>query len=151
MAPKRSAAATKKLVNGSKVLWLGVAVTAHDIKVYKLISRIPPGKVATYGTVAKVIQSGPRGVGQALRRNPFAPQVPCHRVVSASRDLHGFRGRTTAVMRLSYGIGSTDPACSDLKDKRTLLSEEGVKFADNKVAADCMYAFTPEDIKVLVE
>ncbi|CAK4075408.1 unnamed protein product [Aphanomyces euteiches] len=138
MAPKRSAAAAKKVVNGSKVLWRGVPVTAHDIKVYKLISRIPPGKVATYGTVAKAIQSGPRGVGQALRRNPFAPQVPCHRVVSASRDLHGFRG-------------STDPACSDLKDKRTLLSEEGVKFADNKVAADCMYAFTPEDIKVLAE
>ncbi|CAK4634689.1 hypothetical protein LEN26_012962 [Aphanomyces euteiches] len=138
MAPKRSAAAAKKVANGSKVLWRGVPVTAHDIKVYKLISRIPPGKVATYGTVAKAIQSGPRGVGQALRRNPFAPQVPCHRVVSASRDLHGFRG-------------STDPACSDLKDKRTLLSEEGVKFADNKVAADCMYAFTPEDIKVLVD
>ncbi|ETV84763.1 hypothetical protein H257_03860 [Aphanomyces astaci] len=127
---KKAAAGSKKLI------WRGKPVTEHDIKVYKLISLIPAGKVATYGTVAKAIQSGPRGVGQALRRNPFAPQVPCHRVVSASRDLHGFRG-------------STDPKCNDLKDKRTLLTEEGVEFNDTKVDVSCMYVFTQDDLDQL--
>ncbi|KAF0684866.1 Aste57867_23211 [Aphanomyces stellatus] len=129
-------AALKKAIAGNKVVWRGKPVTEHDIKVYKLISLIPAGKVATYGTVAKAIHSGPRGVGQALRRNPFAPEVPCHRVVSASRDLHGFRG-------------STDPSCNDLKDKRTLLADEGVQFTNDKIDAACMYEFTDADVEAL--
>ncbi|OQS05803.1 hypothetical protein THRCLA_20524, partial [Thraustotheca clavata] len=137
----------KKRMRQGKVLWRGKAVTMHDIRVYKLISLIPRGKVVTYGSVAKAIQSGPRGVGQALRRNPFAPEVPCHRVVNANRLLHGFRG-------------STDPKCADLKDKHALLTGEGVMIDHDKVGhgiverlidivkvdADCMYVFTAEDI-----
>mmetsp|Transcript_7876 Transcript_7876/g.16102 ORF Transcript_7876/g.16102 Transcript_7876/m.16102 type:complete len:86 (+) Transcript_7876:104-361(+) len=43
-------------------------------------------KVSTYGTLAKELGSSARAVGQALRRNPFAPGVPCHRVVAATLD-----------------------------------------------------------------
>mmetsp|Transcript_64387 Transcript_64387/g.152323 ORF Transcript_64387/g.152323 Transcript_64387/m.152323 type:complete len:102 (+) Transcript_64387:186-491(+) len=53
----------------------------------------------------------PQAVGQALRRNPFAPVVPCHRVVSSDLALHGFSG-------------STD--CAQLDRKRKLLEDEGV-------------------------
>ncbi|KDO32364.1 hypothetical protein SPRG_02841 [Saprolegnia parasitica CBS 223.65] len=126
----------KGVVGSNKVLWRGKSVTLHDIRVYKLISRIPAGKVATYGSVAKAIQSGPRGVGQALRRNPFAPDVPCHRVVSATRCLHGFRG-------------SLDPTCHDLQDKHALLVGEGVSIVDHKVDVGCMYMFTPDDVASL--
>ncbi|ETW00549.1 hypothetical protein H310_07135 [Aphanomyces invadans] len=136
--PTKKSSMKKAAGAAKKVTWRGMPVTEHDIKVYKLISRIPAGKVATYGAVAKAIHSGPRGVGQALRRNPFAPQVPCHRVVSATRSLHGFRG--------FQAVGSTDPACNDLNDKRTLLAQEGVKFSDDKVDLSCMYQFTDDDV-----
>jgi len=66
-------------------------VTAFETKVYELCKQIPKGKVSTYGSMAKALGCGaPRSVGQALRRNPFAPTVPCHRVVAADRRLGGF-------------------------------------------------------------
>ncbi|RHY89574.1 hypothetical protein DYB37_010033 [Aphanomyces astaci] len=45
--------------------------------------------------------------------------------------------------------GSTDPKCNDLKDKRTLLTEEGVEFSDTKVDVSCMYVFTQDDLDQL--
>ncbi len=54
---------------------------------------------------------------QALRRNPFAPVVPCHRVIAASLSLGGFSG--------SWGIG-----CANVQKKKRLLAEEGVQFDD---------------------
>lgn len=52
---------------------------------------------------------------QALRRNPFAPVVPCHRVIAASLELGGFSG--------SWGH-----ACESVQKKKGLLAEEGVPF-----------------------
>eukprot|EP00959_Pyramimonas_sp_CCMP1952_P386261 8095345-Pyramimonas_sp.AAC.3 len=49
-------------------------------------------QVSTYGTLANELGSSARAVGQALKRNPFAPGVPCHRVVGASLELGGFHG-----------------------------------------------------------
>ena len=57
--------------------------TAFERRVYEATSAIPRGRVSTYGEVAKLLGSSPRAVGGALRRNPFAPRVPCHRVVAA--------------------------------------------------------------------
>lgn len=58
-------------------------------KVYDAVSRIPPGRVATYGQIADIIgcPGGSRAVGNALHVNPFAPIVPCHRVVAADGSL----------------------------------------------------------------
>lgn len=64
-------------------------------KVYELCKKIPSGKVSTYGEIAKALQSSPRAVGQALRCNPYAPIVPCHRVVKSDGRLGGFMGETT--------------------------------------------------------
>jgi methylated-DNA-[protein]-cysteine S-methyltransferase len=64
-------------------------------KVYGLCKKIPPGKVSTYGEIAKELKSSPRAVGQALRCNPNAPIVPCHRVVKSDGSLGGFNGETT--------------------------------------------------------
>lgn len=63
-------------------------------KVYGLCKKIPFGKVSTYGEIAKALQSSPRAVGQALRCNPYAPIVPCHRVVKIDGSLGGFNGET---------------------------------------------------------
>ena len=88
--------------------------TPFQMKVYKATSRIPRGKVATYGWVARQIGcKSAQAVGGALRVNPFAPKVPCHRVIAADGSLHGFAGHTS------------DPL---LAKKRRLLQEEGITF-----------------------
>lgn len=58
------------------------------------ILKIPEGKTITYGELAKRIgkPGASQAVGQALKRNPFAPEVPCHRVV-AKNGIGGYSGR----------------------------------------------------------
>jgi methylated-DNA-[protein]-cysteine S-methyltransferase len=61
-------------------------------RVYELVRRIPPGETLTYGEVTqKLGQPGAaRAVGQALGANPFAPVVPCHRVLGSGTGSGGF-------------------------------------------------------------
>ncbi len=56
--------------------------------------KIPRGKTTTYGELARRIgkAKAARAVGQALKKNPFAPQVPCHRVV-AKNGIGGYSGK----------------------------------------------------------
>jgi len=64
---------------------------SFEEKVWAVTARIPRGQVATYGDVAAALQcQAYRAVGAALGRNPFAPDVPCHRVVASSGHLNGF-------------------------------------------------------------
>ena len=92
-------------------------VTAFQRRVYEETRKIPRGSVITYGELARRIGCGSaRAVGQALRVNPFAPEVPCHRVVAADGSLHGFYGRRDAAM---------------LAKKRRLLEAEGVRFDES--------------------
>jgi methylated-DNA-[protein]-cysteine S-methyltransferase len=61
-------------------------------RVYVAARAIPPGRTATYGEIAFQLDTpgAARAVGQALGRNPFAPIVPCHRVLAAGGKLGGF-------------------------------------------------------------
>lgn len=61
-------------------------------RVYELSRAIPPGKVLTYGEVARQLgePGASRAVGQALGQNPFAPIVPCHRILAAGGRSGGF-------------------------------------------------------------
>eukprot|EP01025_Chloroclados_australasicus_P040069 TRINITY_DN416_c0_g1_i1.p2 TRINITY_DN416_c0_g1~~TRINITY_DN416_c0_g1_i1.p2 ORF type:complete len:167 (-),score=5.78 TRINITY_DN416_c0_g1_i1:188-688(-) len=95
--------------------------TKFELKVYKACSMIPKGKVCTYGDLAKFLQSSPRAVGQALRRNPFAPSVPCHRVIAANLELGGYQGQQ-------------GQECASLQRKRELLMQEGVVFIGSAVS-----------------
>jgi methylated-DNA-[protein]-cysteine S-methyltransferase len=52
--------------------------------VWEQITKIPLGKVTTYGDLAKKLSSAPRAIGGACGANPYPLIVPCHRVVSAS-------------------------------------------------------------------
>jgi len=58
-------------------------VTEFQGRVYTLLKQIPSGKVTTYAALAKALNSSPRAVGGALRNNPFAPEVPCHRCIAS--------------------------------------------------------------------
>lgn len=51
-------------------------------KVLEKVLEIPYGKITTYGEIAEKLESHPRAVGQALKRNPIAVLIPCHRVVA---------------------------------------------------------------------
>ncbi len=60
--------------------------------VLRLTSLIPTGYVTNYGALAKVAGGSPRSVGRVMATNPFAPLIPCHRVVAADMTLGGYGG-----------------------------------------------------------
>ncbi len=58
---------------------------------YALLRTVPKGKVTTYKALAHALETRAyRAVGNAMNKNPHAPQVPCHRVVNANGSLGGF-------------------------------------------------------------
>lgn len=61
-------------------------------RVYALSRQIPPGETLTYGELARQLgePGAARAVGQALGANPFAPVVPCHRILAAHSGGGGF-------------------------------------------------------------
>lgn len=81
--------------------------------VWKACAAIPKGQVRTYGWLARRLgkPGAARAVGQALSKNPFAPLIPCHRVVGADGRLTGYTG--------TGGVHA----------KRRLLIKEGVALA----------------------
>lgn len=84
-------------------------------KVWAVCCRVPAGKVTTYGAIARALgnpNSG-RAVGGAMNKNPYAPTVPCHRVVGSDGSLTGYAG--------------------GLEKKVKMLRAEGVEVSDGKV------------------
>ncbi len=88
--------------------------SAFEHRVLDAVSLIPRGRVTTYKLLAQFIGCGSsRAVGQALKRNPFMGEIPCHRVISHSLHIGGYSGE------------SEGPA---LRRKLALLAAEGVTF-----------------------
>lgn len=88
-------------------------------QVYFLCRKIPLGKVTTYSEIARALNTkGYRAIGQALRCNPYAPIVPCHRVVKSDGSVGGFKGRTEG---------------REIEKKVKLLKKEGVTITKGKV------------------
>ncbi|CAN5916608.1 methylated-DNA--[protein]-cysteine S-methyltransferase [soil metagenome] len=75
---------------------------AFHRRVYEIARRISPGNTLTYGEVAHALgePGAARAVGQALGQNPFAPVVPCHRVLAAGGRSGGFSATGGAVTKL---------------------------------------------------
>lgn len=68
-------------------------VTEFQKRVYACVQSVPIGRVATYAGVARAVGCGSaRAIGQALRKNPFAPAVPCHRIIASDLTPGGFQG-----------------------------------------------------------
>lgn len=68
----------------------------YQLKVYEALLKIPAGHPLTYGELSHTLQSAPRAIGQACKRNPIALFIPCHRVVGKN-DIGGFMGSPTAL------------------------------------------------------
>tara|TARA_B100001996_G_scaffold309146_1_gene250754 strand:+ start:185 stop:454 length:270 start_codon:yes stop_codon:yes gene_type:complete len=66
--------------------------TKFQIKVWKYLMKIPKGSVKTYKQVAIGINrpKSARAVGNACSKNPYAPAVPCHRVIKSDGSIGGF-------------------------------------------------------------
>ncbi|MEA2784656.1 MAG: methylated-DNA-[protein]-cysteine S-methyltransferase [Candidatus Eremiobacteraeota bacterium] len=101
-------------------------VPEFNQRVYEAARRIPPGTIVTYGDVAKRVgePGAAQAVGQALGRNPFAPIVPCHRIVSAAGKMHGFSaggGTATKLRMLTIeGWRSDEPTLFELGSSITV-------------------------------
>ena len=85
--------------------------TKFQLKVWAYLRKIPRGNVKTYSQVAKAIGNplAVRAVANAIGKNPYAPKIPCHRVIRSDRSLGGYSGR------------------GGIKTKRFLLKKEGIK------------------------
>src|SRR5271168_4642680 len=91
-------------------------------KCWALLSRIPAGKVAAYGDLAHALGTKAyRAVGNAMNRNPYAPGVPCHRVVGSDGRLTGYAG--------------------GLEKKRQILESEGVHCKNDRVNVEDRFTF----------
>ena len=90
-------------------------MTRFQSDCYDALKKVPKGKVITYAGLARMIgrPNAHRAVGSAMNKNPYAPQVPCHRVVKSNGDLGGF--------------------ATDIEVKIKRVQEEGVMVSDNKI------------------
>ena len=86
--------------------------TEFEIKVWKEIAKIPYGQTRSYKQLAIAIgkPNSSRAVANACGKNPYAPDVPCHRVVRSDGSIGGYSGH------------------GGIKRKKDLLRKEGFKF-----------------------
>jgi methylated-DNA-[protein]-cysteine S-methyltransferase len=96
-------------------------LSAYTQRVLEAASLIPAGYVTSYGAIAKAAGGSPRSVGHVMASNPFAPIVPCHRVVSSDFTLGGYGGGLTA--KLEFLI----------REKRGYTSLREISVGDRKL------------------
>jgi methylated-DNA-[protein]-cysteine S-methyltransferase len=77
--------------------------TKFQLKVWKYLKTIPKGTVKTYKQVAIAIKNpkSARAVANACGKNPYAPEIPCHRVIRSDGELGGYSGRGGIKTKLS--------------------------------------------------
>jgi len=68
-------------------------LTTYRKKLYTILLSVPKGRYTTYLAMSDYLKSSARAVGSGMRNNPFAPDVPCHRVLAASGEIGGFNGQ----------------------------------------------------------
>ena len=91
-------------------------MTSFQDLCYQLLEKhVPAGKVISYKNLAILIGNprASRAVGNAMNKNPFAPQIPCHRVVKSDGNIGGFS--------------------ASIYLKIELLEKEGIKVKNNKI------------------
>ncbi len=90
-------------------------ITEFQRKVYLELLNVPCGETISYKELGlRIGCRSPQAIGQALKRNPFALDVPCHRVIASNGDIGGFHGERSGEM---------------IDRKRQLLDEERETFS----------------------
>jgi methylated-DNA-[protein]-cysteine S-methyltransferase len=107
------------------------APTQFESRAYAALREIPRGRVVTYATLASHLECrSAQAVGQALKRNPLAPEVPCHRVIRTDGSLGGSSGKVRGVR---------------VERKRRILEEEGVLFDEEGHLLDAELLWSWQD------
>jgi O-6-methylguanine DNA methyltransferase len=91
------------------------SLTPYRKRLYTILCSVPRGRYTTYAAMSNYLESSARAVGSGMRNNPFAPDVPCHRVLASDRSIGGFHGDWGADGKYA-------------SKKVELLRSEGVKF-----------------------
>ena len=87
---------------------------SFNSRCYDLLRKVPKGRVTTYKALAHALNTKAyRAVGNAMNKNPYAPVVPCHRVINSNGELGGF--------------------ASGINNKIKLLEKEGIAIENNKI------------------
>lgn len=74
-------------------------ITDFQRRVYLALLDVPRGTTISYRELGERIGCrSAQAIGQALRRNPFAPDVPCHRVIRSDGSIGGFHGEREGAM-----------------------------------------------------
>lgn len=94
------------------------SLTGFQEKVYKVVRKIPKGRVLTYKRVAQLAgrPKAWRAVGNILNKNPNLKEIPCHRVVKSDGKIGGYQKGT--------------------KNKAYLLQKEKVIIRNRKVLGE---------------
>lgn len=90
-------------------------LTPYRKRLYTTLLCVPKGRYTTYAALSDFLHSSARAVGNGMKNNPLAPEVPCHRVLASDGSIGGFGG--------SWGIEGKNAG-----KKFDLLKEEGVRF-----------------------
>jgi methylated-DNA-[protein]-cysteine S-methyltransferase len=94
-------------------------MTPMQQKTYELLNKVPSGRVTTYKALALALGTKAyRAIGQFMRHNPYAPSVPCHRVVASDGTIGGFMGKTRG---------------PEIKKKIVMLTREGITIRNNRI------------------
>ena len=91
--------------------------SSFNSRCYDLLRKVPEGKVTTYKALANALNTKAyRAVGNAMNKNPYAPVVPCHRVINSNGELGGF--------------------ASGINNKIKMLKSEGIVIENNTINLD---------------
>jgi methylated-DNA-[protein]-cysteine S-methyltransferase len=94
-------------------------MTPFSEQAYTLLKQVPKGRVTTYKALAMALGTrGYRAIGQIMRTNPYAPGVPCHRVVATDGTIGGYMGKASGVT---------------IQKKKELLQKEGIRISGRRI------------------
>lgn len=83
-------------------------------KCYSLLKQVPRGRITTYKELAQALNTKAyRAVGNAMKKNPFPPEIRCYRVIKSNGEIGSYSG--------------------GIKKKTQLLKSEGVEIKDDKI------------------
>ncbi len=105
--------------------------TEFQRRVWEAMRLIPRGRVSTYGAIAKYLGSDAvRAVGTAVGKNPYAPHVPCHRVVRSDGKVGNYSGGEGVPTKIAY------------------LKEEGVEVRNGRIVdfEERLYRFEDQQV-----
>lgn len=113
--------------------------TNFQKRVYKILKKVPKGKVTTYKKIADKLKNSPRAVGNALNKNPYgyytisSEAIGNRRSVMKGKSEKNRRLFTVACHRVVKSTGEVGGFATGTKNKIKLLEKEGIQILKEKI------------------